>query len=665
MLEYSKFLLSLFFLLFSTLAISQINYYFSTSGSDLNDGMSESTPWKTTNKFNNTQFGYGDIIHFKKGDVWEKSHLFLDSGITIKSYGSLTNRPIISNLDYLELDWYIHSEEEDTIYKADVPNIPNIERLIVNDSERLKSTLFEDIGEMSVGIDYTETKQEWFFDLNEQVLYLVSDIHPSNLSIKTSLRYYTVSGYEVDDVVIQDIEIQGGFGPSIQIIGCNDITVKNCTIGRNSGSGILAKDNSSNIIIKDNIINSGWPSNLAYGVNSTGNDLLSSKRGVQDGVIFVGGVTNSHILNNRISNWGHTGIEFIGENHFLAGVNNNHVSSNVITAENMSYGRAIGIDGISDKCRSNVFRYNLIKDCKTQIQFNGNNNRFHHNIVMNTKNSPCRSLSRVGKGMELSVYGNSFVCSSIRVDNNLFINNDSYAISIDNYYTNASVSNIYIRNNIMINNNIDDEESNAALYIADKNSIVDIRIFNNLFYDFHDTNYDDFINYRGNIVNINNITPYQNQNDQIDNNYHEDPLFDSQNYFELNNNSPCIDNGVSVEYSDYANDYDGDIFPYHSMPDIGPQEYQGALIERKQSFLKRENVELKDKIIVYPNPTKDFIHIKSFGEILGLKLFDLNGKKIEVDISDFVLNTSKLSKGIYFLVIENIDGTYIEKIVKY
>lgn len=86
------------------------SYYVSTSGDDNNDGLSESSPWKTIDQLNlalanNTDGGWvapGDKVLFKRGDTFY-GHLnvnrsgTVDDAITISSYGDENHElPIIS-----------------------------------------------------------------------------------------------------------------------------------------------------------------------------------------------------------------------------------------------------------------------------------------------------------------------------------------------------------------------------------------------------------------------------------------------------------------------------------------------------------------------------------------------------------------------------------------
>ncbi len=84
-------------------------FYISNSGSDSNNGFSESTPWKTISKLNNQTFLPGDTILFKSGDIWNESLEINYSGnsthpITFSSYGT-GEKPLISGLIVLGDNW--------------------------------------------------------------------------------------------------------------------------------------------------------------------------------------------------------------------------------------------------------------------------------------------------------------------------------------------------------------------------------------------------------------------------------------------------------------------------------------------------------------------------------------------------------------------------------
>ena len=67
-------------------------YYISAFGNDSNSGKSSTEPWSSLTKLNETTFGPGDTISFKRGDIWAGGITLdqsgtADSPITINTYG--------------------------------------------------------------------------------------------------------------------------------------------------------------------------------------------------------------------------------------------------------------------------------------------------------------------------------------------------------------------------------------------------------------------------------------------------------------------------------------------------------------------------------------------------------------------------------------------------
>ncbi len=93
------------------------NYYVdATNGNDNNSGLSPIQAWKTINKINNSSFHSGDIIAFKRGDIFGGYTLTFSSqsrfkGVTFTDYGS-GNMPIIDG--------------GDTIKVANISNVDNL-----------------------------------------------------------------------------------------------------------------------------------------------------------------------------------------------------------------------------------------------------------------------------------------------------------------------------------------------------------------------------------------------------------------------------------------------------------------------------------------------------------------------------------------------------------
>ena len=83
---------------------AQVYYVSSSQGSDLNDGLSVQSPFKSIDKLNSIQFNPGDSIYLKSGDYWEGMFWLKGSGsigqpIVVDVYGG-NNRPIINGFGY-------------------------------------------------------------------------------------------------------------------------------------------------------------------------------------------------------------------------------------------------------------------------------------------------------------------------------------------------------------------------------------------------------------------------------------------------------------------------------------------------------------------------------------------------------------------------------------
>lgn len=70
---------------------------------------------------------------------------------------------------------------------------------------------------------------------------------------------------------------------------------------------------------------------------------------------------------------------------------------------------------------------------------------------------------------------------------------------------------------------------------------------------------------------------------------------------------------------------------------------------------------------VFPNPVSDFLHFMNGTEIKSMMLFDISGRYIlsaEVNNKTFVLDMSKLARGIYFVRATTANGIVTRKIIK-
>ena len=86
----------------------------------------------------------------------------------------------------------------------------------------------------------------------------------------------------------------------------------------------------------------------------------------------------------------------------------------------------------------------------------------------------------------------------------------------------------------------------------------------------------------------------------------------------------------------------------------------------KDSTLGLSESEEKNYISIYPNPTTDYLFIKSDLDIKDIQISDLNGRIINnLEFQDNKMNLTSLQTGIYFAKISDINGKILtKKIIK-
>lgn len=88
-------------------------------------------------------------------------------------------------------------------------------------------------------------------------------------------------------------------------------------------------------------------------------------------------------------------------------------------------------------------------------------------------------------------------------------------------------------------------------------------------------------------------------------------------------------------------------------------------IEVTNATASVEDTNLTTAIKLYPNPVKDILNIETLNNIIKIKhieLFDVMGKSVYQSSEDSkALNLSTLSKGLYILKLESVNGSVINK----
>jgi hypothetical protein len=442
-------------------------YYFSTSGSDANNGLSSTKP-KQSIAAANELMGGGNIILFKRGDVWyiPKGTINLDnrSNCTLDAYGK-GKRPIIAGLALIDDTWTY----EGNLIWSNPTGYNDALRVFVNNTSRIS---LHDKANNNPVLSDLNTTDEYLFDQLTGKLYIrhtSSKTAPKNVvMIPAWPAPPLVSMLNTTNVTLRNIEFWGGGNVStIRIFApSSNILIDNCIITRSNLMGIFALNNQQNmnvvenLVIQNCIIDKSWT--LAE------NNLKPEVKLDGDGVAFMHGVKSSVVRNCKITNWGHDGISVIATEYTtgIYGVKYNKFEGNDISAGNSAYMHAFGVTGFKDLAMYNIFKRNYCHDFSAGNTVGGNNNFVFSNIFANVKVSPLVQHSQVPHAINVATWtikdrngvSGSMECKNNWIVNNTIHNTDTYSARLDRSNTDGDVTTLMdnkIYNNLLLNFGLD------------------------------------------------------------------------------------------------------------------------------------------------------------------------------------------------------------------
>jgi len=409
-----------------------ITYYVdATNGDDSNSGTSEDQAWKTLAHLAAQTFSPGDVIGFKKGEIWNERVSFANligtetDPIIFTSYGS-GNRPIFNGERILDLSWVNESGEK---WVSPLTVFP--ER-IWRDGVELKRTSRHlstpDEAELEFNNHVADIEIMWHSDGE---LWLWSSDDPNNSEFIGNPDIYT---FEIDNssyVKFYEIEFKGAY----RAVYLNDVSYlefDHCTIGANSSYGMEFTGSSSYCNIHDCIIDNNFV--LTYdGIESYS---ACDARGSYDAAVSYENLTNSNFYNNLFKNWGHSAFALEDTGGDL--MENNKIYQNKIISDGPHYSRAFVFSG--DNSKNNEIFHNLIEGEWTRSQIQGHDNHVHHNHFKNGMDTPYKSRDE-GQDILLSPY-NGTTTGNI-FEYNTFENTENAALHVEGY----DGSTILIENN--------------------------------------------------------------------------------------------------------------------------------------------------------------------------------------------------------------------------
>lgn len=86
--------------------------------------------------------------------------------------------------------------------------------------------------------------------------------------------------------------------------------------------------------------------------------------------------------------------------------------------------------------------------------------------------------------------------------------------------------------------------------------------------------------------------------------------------------------------------------------------YNQALLSVAEKAMNKKAVE------IYPNPSSDFIKIRSSGKLKSVEIYDAAGKKVQAGLENNRVDIKNLSPGTYLINIRDENGNFSEKFIK-
>gem|GEM_PF-6638787 len=651
------------------------DFYVSDSeGDDSNDGISESTPWKTLGQIfrADSLFKPGAVIHLKRGDVWYGQHLGLrvngeeGNPITYTDYGT-GNLPEICAMTTLS-DTTKWTNKGNNIWEATITNAEvgstwnayfNLARLYINDQEVLGTYTLEDVGKNM------PDKVVFNYDKGKQLLTLYSEVDPSTLKFEISNAQYAIEviwwktpGKRLENVNIENIKVTGGNIFGINLHASKNVLLKNLDLGDKSWVPLYishVKDSiSRNVVIDSCKFDSRY--NLDFSDYKI-TEYKDYKHKIPGPKIGIWGrfSDNVEIKNCTFKNFTNASIRL---EHYLEGqlCTNYKIHDNLFTSSLAAHGGRISI---CKEAESIEFYNNTIDSVCGYMHLGGNKNHYHHNIIRNVRNSPIVA-QRTGYG--ICTFGESKWDGSTTnniYENNVIIGCENAGIYLrgeSDYNTEGNT----FRNNIIMNNG--STNLKLAIWVEDYLGVGNVAVINNtfennLFYQEGST---------GRIVHMyghgfgsmNEFNAFTDNGTSVSDNRRGDPLFvdAAAGDYHVTDSSPALWRGATPLATV---DFEGNAIPYPgSLPDIGLFEHpvsNDPHVGVDQAFIKMEDIS------VYPNPSQGVVNlrIRNNDNTISLSMMDLTGRVVwqKQSVSGIEVNESidltGAAKGYYILNISN------------
>ena len=575
---------------------SAVFYFSSSSGNDENDGLTPAMAWQSIEKANSLELVPGDSVLFKAGETFSGK-------LTVMNEGGIAGSPIVfSSYDEGEkpiLDGNGHLSAVNIINSGYL-HFSNIE--IKNDGGPAQPG---DPEELRYGIYLENTK-------NDGTVY--NHYRFNNLIFKNIYPTVNVTDDDQTGINAHAINMSGSWGDDENPSRFRDMIIENCIFNRTARHATVFKAVDS-LTIRNNLFEHVGGAGMVIGNNCT-NILVENNT-----TNYTGSSIDSRMAGRGSGIWC-----FRSKN--LTVQHNRFMHARGIKD---SYGMHIDIGN-----RNVVYQYNYSEDNEggfVEILGANNNVGYRYNLS-------------VGDGWRTrgNQHGKIFWISGWSGDPNNPTGSDSVFV-----YNNS----IYVRDSIAPDIKIVAVTKNTRFY----NNIVNVA---NQFGSVQIENASSQNDFNNNIW-FGNI-PVTDQDGEVfrgPNALTSDPLFKNEivtdsSGFKLQDESPAINAGKLI----YDADFSG---PFDYFHNNGGEDFFGNEVSNTENpnigafngggtFVNSSIVEQVDKkLMIYPNPAKNTIHLKGIDRIVKIQIINFEGKIIKQSTTNKTLDISELKPGIYIL----------------
>ena len=220
-------------------------YYVSNSGSNANDGLSPSTPLENYNGAVSKGLKSGDVVYFKRGDIWRGAIKLNISGVSLSAYGE-GEKPLFTRSvkDGANPSFWQQTDVEN-VWVFDTRISDDVGTIIFDDKEWAFKTLYKEYSVTnSRSGRYVNTYKDldedlyFFHNFRDGKIYLRSD--KGNPGERFEKIEFNVGGNMIsvtaDNIVIDNLCLKYCGAHGVGADATDGLTVQNCELGWIGGS---------------------------------------------------------------------------------------------------------------------------------------------------------------------------------------------------------------------------------------------------------------------------------------------------------------------------------------------------------------------------------------------------------------------------------------------